>query len=114
LSSVNAKFYSGGLLFQCLYGGKKRDVFAAGGRYDRLIDEQRPKFQSQSSKCHAVGFNLGWDKLWISMNRYQKSVPKTFLKQLQAAAHPGHWPIRRVSFSKTSHLGEAQRKGTFF
>ncbi|KAI9829616.1 MAG: hypothetical protein M1826_005506 [Phylliscum demangeonii] len=34
LSSFNAKFYTGGLLFQCLYDGKKRDVFAAGGRFD--------------------------------------------------------------------------------
>ena len=34
LSTYNEKFYRGGVLFQCLYDQKRRDVFAAGGRYD--------------------------------------------------------------------------------
>lgn len=32
LGTWNDKFYRGGLVFQCLYDTKKRDVFAAGGR----------------------------------------------------------------------------------
>lgn len=37
----------GGILFQCLYDTKKREVLAAGGRYDRLIEENRPKVQGK-------------------------------------------------------------------
>jgi translation initiation factor 2-alpha kinase 4 len=33
LGTHNERFYRGGILFQCLYDTKKRDVFAAGGRY---------------------------------------------------------------------------------
>lgn len=70
LSSFNEKFYTSkcffipgayihfrhnrltdldGVMFQCLYDTKRRDVLAAGGRYDRLIDEHRPKLQGQST-----------------------------------------------------------------
>ena len=95
LSSFNAKFYTGGLLFQCLYDGKRRDVFAAGGRYDQLIESYRPRVQNHSVKYHAVGFNLGWDKMWTSVNRYQKVTAKNFLKKAQEATH-GHIVTRRV------------------
>lgn len=33
LGTYNDKFYKGGIVFQCIYDTKKRDVFAAGGRY---------------------------------------------------------------------------------
>ncbi|OCK81767.1 kinase-like protein [Lepidopterella palustris CBS 459.81] len=82
LSSFNEKFYSGGVLFQCLYDSKRREVLAAGGRYDRLIEEYRPKGQTQSTGLHAVGMNLGWDRLVSSMARFQKTPAKgAFLKK---------------------------------
>ncbi|KAF2795299.1 Serine/threonine-protein kinase [Melanomma pulvis-pyrius CBS 109.77] len=83
LSSFNEKFYSGGVLFQCLFDTKKREVLAAGGRYDRLIEEYRPKGQGQATAgYHAVGVNLGWDRLVNSMVRYLKKPEKsTFLKK---------------------------------
>jgi len=43
LSCFNEKFYTGGILFQCLYDTKRRDVLAAGGRYDRLVEDLRSK-----------------------------------------------------------------------
>jgi translation initiation factor 2-alpha kinase 4 len=98
LSSFNDKFYRGGLLFQCLYDNKKRDVFAAGGRYDRLIRDHRPKTQGSYDECHAVGFNLAWEKVFKSMLRHQKSVGKAFLKKNEEAAQ-GPWAERRVSSS---------------
>ncbi|KAI9721487.1 MAG: hypothetical protein M1812_002249 [Candelaria pacifica] len=94
LSSFNDKFYKGGLLFQCLYDTKKRDVFAAGGRYDHLIHEHRPRTQGQSGVCHAVGFNLGWEKLYTSMTRLQKSGAKAFLKH-KGEDLQGRWNTRR-------------------
>ena len=79
LSSYNEKFYKGNLLFQCLYDNKKRDVFAAGGRYDRLIQEHRPK--STKDDRHAVGLNLSWQGLCTSMTRYHKSATKSKAKK---------------------------------
>ena len=88
LGSYNAKFYRGNFLFQCVYDGKKNNVFAAGGRYDHLIKEfqilqNRGKSRGHrangtrgkdagSSDCHAVGFNLSWQDLHRSMVRYHK------------------------------------------
>ncbi|KAI9805200.1 MAG: hypothetical protein M1825_001036 [Sarcosagium campestre] len=95
LSSFNDKFYRGGILFQCLYDSKRRDVFAAGGRYDQLIQDHRPKKQTDSQTCHAVGLNLGWEKLFTSMVRYQKSSSKSFLKKQPDEELKAQWSPRR-------------------
>ncbi|KAI1776169.1 serine/threonine-protein kinase gcn2 [Hypoxylon cercidicola] len=60
LSSVKENFFSGGMMFQCLYDKKVKDVFAAGGRYDSLIKAHRPRI---GEGPHAVGFSLAWEKL---------------------------------------------------
>ncbi|OTB05744.1 hypothetical protein M426DRAFT_319421 [Hypoxylon sp. CI-4A] len=74
LSSIKENFFSGGMLFQCLYDKKFKDVFAAGGRYDSLIKAHRPKI---GEGPHAVGFSLAWEKL----ARLPKAGGKTFLKK---------------------------------
>ena len=79
LSSLNDKFYRGNMSFQCLYDSKKKAVFAAGGRYDKLIQDQRPS--ARLKNCHAVGFNLGWERLFTSMVRYQKGASKHYLRK---------------------------------
>ena len=92
LSSFNDRFYQGNLLFQCIYDSKRRDVFAAGGRYDRLI--QTYQTSTKSINQHAVGFNLGWEKLFTSMSRYLKNPGKSFLKGSEE--DPGTpWRLRR-------------------
>ncbi|TQB70294.1 hypothetical protein MPDQ_000703 [Monascus purpureus] len=80
LGSLNDKFFKGSILFQCVFDSKRRDVFAAGGRYDRLIREFSPKVLSNHTQAHAVGFNLSWDRLSSSMLEYLKSPMKTSLK----------------------------------
>lgn len=96
LSSFNEKFYTGGILFQCLYDTKRREVLAAGGRYDRLIEEYRPKGQSHLTGCHGVGMNLGWDRLMSSMARYHKNIAKSaFLKKSAEEDYNGMWAPRR-------------------
>lgn len=99
LSSLNEKFYSGGVLFQCLYDTKRRHVLAAGGRYDRLIEEHKPKIHGQFTGCHAVGMNLGWDRLVSSMARYHKNLGKqgNFLKKTSTGEddNAGAWTLRR-------------------
>ncbi|PGH13957.1 PEK/GCN2 protein kinase [Helicocarpus griseus UAMH5409] len=81
LSSLNDKFFRGSVLFQCVSDTKRRDVFAAGGRYDSLIQEFHPKVLYSGNQRHAVGFNLGWEKLCLSMSNYLKGSNKAFLKQ---------------------------------
>lgn len=100
LSSFNEKFYAGGILFQCLFDTKQREVLAAGGRYDKLIEEYRPKGPGNnhaSSGFHAVGVNLGWDRLVNSMTRYLKKPEKTsFLKKHAEEDTPSvSWMPRR-------------------
>lgn len=96
LGSLKEKFYRGGVLFQVLYDGKSKDVFAAGGRYDSLIRQHRPRIGNQSELNHAVGFSLAWEKLSTSMARFQKgSGSKNYLKKMDEELQ-GIWSTRRV------------------
>ncbi|KAH8663991.1 serine/threonine-protein kinase gcn2 [Xylariales sp. PMI_506] len=80
LSSFREDFFVGGILFQCVYDKKFKDVFAAGGRYDQLIREHRPRIGDQSHQRHAVGFSLSWERL----ARLPKTTGKAFLKKAEA------------------------------
>jgi translation initiation factor 2-alpha kinase 4 len=100
LSSFNERFYTGGLLFQCLFDTKQREVLAAGGRYDKLIEEYRPKGPGHArprTSYHAVGVNIGWDRLVNLMTRYLKRPEKsTFLKKHSEEDTPSvSWMPRR-------------------
>lgn len=94
LSSVHDKFYRGSILFQCIFDSKRRGVFAAGGRYDRLIQEFSPHGLSNRPQAHAVGFNLGSDLLRSSMIDYLKA--KAPSKDSETSAEL-YWTARRVS-----------------
>lgn len=83
LNSLKESFYTGGILFSCLYDKKMKDVFAAGGRYDSLIREHRPRIGGQFEEKHAVGFNLAWERL----ARVPKMGGKAFLKKAEEEAH---------------------------
>ncbi|KAL2163091.1 hypothetical protein VTH06DRAFT_6927 [Thermothelomyces fergusii] len=93
LSSINEAFFRGGLLFACLYDKRVKDVFAAGGRYDGLIKEHRPKIGSRFEERHAVGFSLNWEK------QLAKPVPKTtgkaFLKKTVDEENHGIFSTKR-------------------
>ncbi|CAK7266725.1 eukaryotic translation initiation factor 2-alpha kinase [Sporothrix epigloea] len=79
LNTWNEAFFSGGIMFSCLLDKKVKDVFAAGGRYDGLIKEYRPRFGSNPpGERHAVGFSLNWEKLTQLPPRYSG---KAFLKK---------------------------------
>ncbi|KAI0119984.1 serine/threonine-protein kinase gcn2 [Nemania sp. FL0031] len=83
LSCIKANFFAGGILFQCVYDKKFKDVFAAGGRYDSLIRAHRPRIGSQGEGPHAVGFSLAWEKL----ARLPRSSGKAFLKKPEEEHH---------------------------
>lgn len=60
LSSFREAFYSGGILFTCVFRAKVKEVFAAGGRYDSLIQELRLNVGDRHEQRRAVGFSLSW------------------------------------------------------
>jgi translation initiation factor 2-alpha kinase 4 len=113
LSCFNEKFYAGGILFQCLFDTKRKEVLAAGGRYDRLIEEYRPKVPGTQSASHAVGFNLGWDRIVSSMHQFLKGQGKsaTFLRRTSstAAQNVGPWTPRRCDVLVASFDSEVLR-----
>lgn len=77
LNSLKESFYVGGILFSCLYDKRVKDVFAAGGRYDHLIKEHRPRIGGRADERHAVGFSLAWERL----ARIHKAGSKASLKK---------------------------------
>lgn len=109
LASYNEKFYRGNILFQCVYDSKRKNVFAAGGRYDGLIREhqliQNPSTnlaqrgsgsRNDIATCHAVGFNLSWQDLHRSMARYHKGSTKRAPRAKKDQGSNVSWPqVRR-------------------
>ena len=98
LSNFNEKFYKNSIMFQCLFDTKKRDVLAAGGRYDSLVAEHAPRTTGTDAlpHAHAVGFNLAWDTIVSSMMRYQReSGGSAFLKKGEEVDSQGIWATRR-------------------
>lgn len=94
LSSFNERFFRGEFLFQCIYDNKRRDVFAAGGRYDRLVRYFRinPKIHP----WHAVGFSLNWHALCASMVRYhQRALIKVKSDKASDQEGDSFWIKRR-------------------
>lgn len=96
LNSLKESFYVGGILFSCLYVKKVKDIFAAGGRYDSLIKEQRPKIGGNVDEKHAVGFSLAWERL----ARVPKASGKAFLRKGEDDILAQ--PTRRVSDRPTN------------
>ncbi|KAH8198770.1 hypothetical protein TruAng_007045 [Truncatella angustata] len=90
LSSFREDFFKEGMLFQCVYDKKFKDVFAVGGRYDSLIKEHRPRVGNQSQQPHAVGFSLAWEKL----ARIPRAAGKAFLKKTEVE-HQGMFNTKR-------------------
>ena len=100
LSNFSDKFYQGSVMFQLLYDTsdtKKRDVLAAGGRYDHLVEDHRPRFPESGfqQQYHAVGINIAWDRLVTSMARYLKHAGNEFLKKAEVADPSSQWTARR-------------------
>ncbi|KAK3997540.1 anticodon binding domain of tRNAs-domain-containing protein [Cladorrhinum sp. PSN332] len=93
LSSINESFFHGGILFACLYDKKVKDVFAAGGRYDSLIKEHRPKIGGRFEERHAVGFSLNWEKQLAK--QVPKSTGKAFLKKATEEETQGIFSTKR-------------------
>lgn len=94
LSSFNERFFRGQFLFQCIYDNKRRDVFAAGGRYDNLV-----KYFRIDPKIHpwqVVGFSMNWHSLCASMARYhQRALGKSKSDKILDQDGENFWTQRR-------------------
>lgn len=93
LSSINEAFFHGGVLFSCIYDKGVKDVFAAGGRYDGLIKEHRPKIGTRFEELHAVGFSLNWEKQLAK--QLPKVTGKAFLKRAAEEEAQGIFSTKR-------------------
>ena len=78
-------------MFSCLYGKKIKDVFAAGGRYDSLVKEHRHRIGTSFQQRHAVGFNLGLERLVKHPRSRQKTSSKKGEEEMT-----GVWSTKRV------------------
>ena len=96
LGSVDENFYRRNLFFQCIFDTPKREVFAAGGRYDRLIElyDSETSTKPKRGKTHAVGFNFNWDRLCASMARFQRAAAKSKSKRKAVNDHASLVPTR--------------------
>ncbi|ANB11525.1 serine/threonine-protein kinase GCN2 [Sugiyamaella lignohabitans] len=82
LSNHNESFYQNGVMFQVVIEEKQtRSILAAGGRYDRLINQYRNPSLDYGAAAHAVGFNLALDKLVDTMAAYRDSMTKKIAKK---------------------------------
>lgn len=97
LSNFNDRYYRGGVMFQCLFDTKKRDVLAAGGRYDHLVTDHQNALPNAGAqpKLHAVGTKIAWDRLTTSMLRYHKHAGSKFLKKIDESEEQSRWIGRR-------------------
>ena len=114
LASFSDRFYNGNVMFQLLYDTKKRDVLAAGGRYDHLIEDHCPRLSGSvpsgfQNASHAVGVNIAWDRLVTSIVRYQKHAGSAFLKKAPESEMPGQWATRRCDVLVASFDSAALR-----
>nr|POE76203.1 eif-2-alpha kinase gcn2 [Quercus suber] len=110
LGSVHARFYEGGILFQCVLERKSsRNVLAAGGRYDGLIQAHR-SMDGRAACRGAVGVSIGLDPIIAHMAKQDAERTKsTFLKDPRPMEPR---PKRCDVLVVTSPSRGAQRVGT--
>ncbi|SPO23931.1 related to GCN2 - ser/thr protein kinase [Ustilago trichophora] len=77
LLAQSNSLYKGGVLFTVVRAGKRRDVVAAGGRYDALLKHFANPSAASSAPLHGVGVQIAVGKLTLGLSKYQEvQVPK--------------------------------------
>ncbi len=77
LLAQSSSLYKGGVLFTVVRAGKRRDVVAAGGRYDGLLKHFANPSTASSAPLHGVGVQIAVGKLTLGLSKYQEvQVPK--------------------------------------
>ena len=77
LLAQSSSLYKGGVLFTVVRAGKRRDVVAAGGRYDALLKHFANPSTASTAPLHGVGVQMAVGKLTLGLSKYQEvQVPK--------------------------------------
>ncbi|KAI0024443.1 anticodon binding domain of tRNAs-domain-containing protein [Xylariomycetidae sp. FL0641] len=99
LSCHATDFFSGGTFFQCVYDRKCRDILAVGGRYDSLIQANRPKTGAQGNAPRAVGFSMAWEKIVNELPKVgSKPSPKKSVEEPQGIFNTKRCDVLVASF----------------
>ncbi|KAF9400248.1 hypothetical protein BGX21_004672 [Mortierella sp. AD011] len=76
----NNQYYKGGMMFQAVDNAKRKNILAAGGRYDSLIQHFRhPVIGGPHRKVFAVGVNLAMQKFVTAISQYQSEHFRYFM-----------------------------------
>ncbi|KAI1316493.1 hypothetical protein EDD11_009906 [Mortierella claussenii] len=80
LLMYNNQYYKGGMMFQAVDDAKRKNILAAGGRYDSLIQQFRhPVIGGPHRKVYAVGVNLAMQKFISAISQYQSEHFRYFM-----------------------------------
>ncbi len=91
------EFYRNGIFFETVRRGK-RDVIAAGGRYDSLLKHFRgPKGTSGPSRdLHAAGMSIAIDRLAYHVGKYESAISTRLLtRDVESERSFGLWSPAR-------------------
>ncbi|RIB06418.1 kinase-like domain-containing protein [Gigaspora rosea] len=98
LLTYNNHYYKNGMIFQTVDSSRK-DLIAAGGRYDSLIQKFRPPIASGVSvrqQIFAVGVNIAVQKIVIALENYQIAISKMIQKKkLEEERSFGFWAPKK-------------------
>nr|CAG8460903.1 12706_t:CDS:10 [Entrophospora candida] len=89
------------LIFQAVKDTDRKDVLAAGGRYDYLIQQfKRPVITNNPSRSrqntYAVGVNIALQKIVIALETYQSTLCKTIQsKKAEEDKSLGYWALKK-------------------
>ncbi|CAG8465302.1 15816_t:CDS:10 [Cetraspora pellucida] len=99
LLTYNNHYYKNGMIFQTVDSSRK-DVIAAGGRYDSLIQKFRHPIASGTSvnrqQILAVGVNIAVQKIVVALETYQIAISKMIQKKkLEEERSFGFWAPKK-------------------
>ncbi|EST09153.1 Protein kinase domain protein [Kalmanozyma brasiliensis GHG001] len=104
LLAQSSTLYKGGVLFTIVRAGKRRDVVAAGGRYDALL-KRFANPTASSAPLHGVGVQIAVGKLTLGLAKYQETQVPKLLSRTEEERSFGLYTPRRCDVYVASTPG---------
>ncbi|KAJ1593892.1 hypothetical protein NDA11_006353 [Ustilago hordei] len=105
LLAQSNSLYKGGVLFTVVRAGKRRDVVAAGGRYDSLLKHFANPSTASSAPLHGVGVQMAVGKLTLGLSKYQEVQVAKLLSRTEEERSFGLYTPRRCDVYVASTPG---------
>ncbi|EPQ30765.1 uncharacterized protein PFL1_01666 [Pseudozyma flocculosa PF-1] len=105
LLAQSSNLYRGGVFFTVVRAGKRRDVVAAGGRYDALLKRFSTPSSSSSASLHGVGVQIAVGKLTLGLAKYQEVHVPRLLSRAEEERSFGFMTPRRCDVYVASAPG---------